>query len=210
MQISRGRFYMLFNNRKRFLRYLQCVISGLPVWFVFGVLAIFSPEIGTALGVESPLKASTAVIGYFAGATLGGIMSGILSQLLETRKKIMVIFILGTVVTSAAILFSHGLTAPGYYALIVAGGFFTGYWTLFMTTTAEQFGTNLRATATTTAPNFVRASVIIDTFLIASLKPYIGYLASVQIVCALCFIAALLALWKLPETFGRDLDFIER
>ncbi len=94
--------------------------------------------------------------------------------------------------------------------MIFVAGIFLGYRTLFMTASAEQFGTNLRVTAATTASNFVRASVILDTFLIGILKPDYGFLTSVKIVAALCFVLAALALWKMPETFGRDLDFVER
>lgn len=210
MRIARGRFRMLLNNRKRFIRYALCIISATPVYFVFGILTIFAPELGTALGADVPLKASTAVISYFVGATLGNFLTGLLSQIFRSRKKVMGVFILGAAAASVWILFVPGLSAAGFYGLVGLGGFFTGYWTLFLTTTAEQFGTNLRATATSSAANFVRASVIIDTFLITILKPSFGYLGGVQIVMALCFAVGLLALWKLPETFGRDLDFVER
>jgi len=208
--VSRGHFQMLFNNRKRFTRYICTIGTGLPVWFTLGTIVIFSPEIGKALGIFAPLKAPTAVVSYYIGITLGGFMSGILSQIFQNRKKVMSAFVFGTAATVATILSAQGISAAEYYGLILVAGFFTGYWTLFMTTAAEQFGTNLRATASSTAPNFVRASIIIDTLLVSYWRTDYGFLPSVALVAVLCFTLTALALWKLPETFGRDLDFVER
>lgn len=208
--INLGRFRMLFNNRKRFLRYLVCILSAVPIWFVVGILVVFSPELGTALGIAEPLKAPTSVISYSTGITLGGFLSGLLSQLFKSRRRVMAAFILGVAVSSFLLLYIRGMTAGMFYALLLVDGIFIGYWTLFLTTTAEQFGTNLRATVTTTAANFVRASVILDMFLITYLKADMGFLESVRTVAAVCFALAGLALCWMPETFGRDLDFVER
>jgi MFS family permease len=208
--VARGKFIMLFNDRERLARYACCVASGLPVWFMVGVIVIFSPEIGVALGTDIPLKPATAVVSCYIGLTLGGFLSGILSQIFQNRRKVMMAFILGAGVTCKIILMSHGISAAGFYGLVLLGGFFIGYWTLFMTTTAEQFGTNLRATATATASNFVRASIIVNTMIIAALKPHYGFLQSAEIDGAFIFLLTAIALWKLPETFNRDLDFTDR
>lgn len=207
--VKQGQIFMLFNNRKRFVRYVLCILSGVPVWFFVGVIVIFSPEIGTALNISTPLKASSSIISCYIGLTLGGFISGILSQIFKTRQKVSMAFIIATAIISAVIISALEITAPAYYALIVVGGFCIGYWTLFMTTTTEQFGTNLRTTAAATASNFVRASIIINSSVIAALKPSYGLINSIEIDGAVCFILALFAIWKLPETFGRDLDFIE-
>ncbi|MDX2028302.1 MAG: MFS transporter [Alphaproteobacteria bacterium] len=207
--VGLGKFYMLFTDRQRLMRYIFSIISATPIWFVVGILVIFTPEIGAALNVSEPLKAPTSVISYTIGIGMGGLLSGLLSQFFCNRKKVMAFFLLGVALTSGCILTARGISAPGFYALILLDGVFIGYWTLFLTTTAELFGTNLRATATTSASNFVRASVIIFTSLITALQADMGFLASVQITAAMCFIAAGLALWRLPETFARDLDFIE-
>ncbi|MFY9288767.1 MAG: MFS transporter [Alphaproteobacteria bacterium] len=206
----RGHFQMLFNNKKRFVRYIAVIGSGLPIWFTLGVLVIFSPEIGVALGIAEPLKASTAVVSYYIGITIGGFISGLISQIFKNRVKVMAAFAFGTMVMTAIILKAHGITAAQYYGLLLITGFFTGYWTLFMTSTSEQFGTNIRATATSTAPNFVRASVILYTVGIASLQPTYDLLTSIAIVAVICFAVTAVAIWKLPETFSRDLDFMER
>ncbi len=208
--VARGHFQMLFNNRKRFLRYLCSICVGLPIWFIFGAVIIFSPEIATALGVTSPLKVTTSMISCYIGMSLGGFISGLISQIFGNRKKVMAVFMLGVGAMLMTILTLRGISSGLFYGLVLLMGFFAGYWTLFMTSAAEQFGTNLRATATSTAPNFVRASVILDTLLIAYLRPGYGVVGSIAIASIVCFVIAFIALWKLPETFGRDLDFIER
>ncbi|HEU0118733.1 MAG TPA: MFS transporter [Alphaproteobacteria bacterium] len=208
--IARGHFRMLFNNSKRFKRYLACIGIGIPIWFLVGIIVIFSPEIATGLGIEAPVKATNSVISYYIGITLGGFISGLISQIFKNRKKVIAAFILGLAIMITVIFSAHGITAPQFYALVVAAGFCTGYWTLFLTTTSEQFGTNIRATATSSVPNFVRGTTIINTLLVSYMKPTYGFLMSAEIVGIGCFVLAAVALWFLPETFGRDLDFNER
>lgn len=208
--VARGHFQMLFNNPKRFARYMCVIGSGLPIWFMLGAIVIFAPEIASSLGVTEPLKATTAVVSCYIGMSLGGFVSGLLSQIFRNRRIVMAGFIVGVGATITAILLLHGLSSGMFYGLILLTGFFAGYWTLFMTVSAEQFGTNLRNTAASTAPNFVRASVILDTLLIAYLKPDYGVIGSIAIAAAICFSLAFVALWKMPETFGRDLNFTEK
>lgn len=208
-QIKRGRLRMLFLNPKRLLRYLKCITIALPVWFVIGSVVIFSPELGKFLGIATPLKATTATMTYYIGATFGNLLSGLLSQVFKTRKKIFAVQLIGQIATFIFLFTAKGLSAEEFYGLMGVAGFF-GIWMLFMTMTAEQFGTNLRATASTTAPNFVRSSIIINAFVIGWLKPFIGPVASIEVVAAIIFSLAALALWRLPETFGKDLDFVER
>ena len=209
-QIARGSFVMFFNDRERLLRYLCCIGIAIPNWFVVGVMLVFTPEIGVALGTDVPLKASNAVMTVFVGLALGSLFSGLLSQLARSRKKIIGLFLLGLSLVLYYILTDHGVSATSYYALTCMAGFVTGYWALFMTTTAEQFGTNLRATATTSIANFVRGSLILDTLLIRDIKLTYGFLNSLIVTAAVGFVIAALALWKLPETFDRNLDFIEK
>lgn len=207
--VARGRFRMLFNNRKRFSRYICSIGSALAIWFNLSAIVIFSPEIGQALGISTPLKAITAVMSCYIGMSLGGFMTGILSQIFSSRRKVMAGAVLGLAVIEGILLFAFGISASMYYLLILLGGIFSGYWTVFMTAAAEQFGTNLRATATSTAPNFVRASVILDTVAISYLRPQYGLLTSIEVVAVICFVLTAISIWKLPETFGRDLDFTE-
>ncbi|MDP9128613.1 MAG: MFS transporter [Pseudomonadota bacterium] len=208
--VTRGQLRMLFCDQARRLRYVLCVAAAWPIWFILGSIVIFCPEIGQALDINEPLKATTATVAYYVGITLGGVICCLLSQVFQSRRKIMAIFLVGTAATTGVLLCSRGLSSHAFYGLVGLLGFGNGFWTLFLTTTAEQFGTNLRATATTTAPNFVRASVILNAFLISALKPALGYLASVQAITVLCFAVAFAAVWLMRETFGRDLNFTER
>ena len=207
--VRRGHFAMLFNNRARFMRFFCCVAVALPVWFLLGTIVIFSPELGEALHVGGSVNTPTSVMFYSVGLTLGGFVSGSLSQYLKDRKKIMAVFILGAFLTALGITFAQNISLSAFYLLIAVSAFFTGFWAVFLAMTAEQFGTNLRATATVSAPNFVRASTIINTMLLTALKPEFGFVSSVRIIAILVFCVVFLALWKLPETFGRDLDFVE-
>ncbi len=207
--IACGKFSMLFSNRRRFARYLCCIALGVPVWFVVGALVVFSPEIGASLGVTT-IKASTSIISCYAGLTIGSFIIGHLSQIFLNRRTVTAAFILGAAGVSVAVLSSAGISEGGFYGLLFLAGIFIGYWTLFLTITAEQFGTNLRATATTSASNFVRASIIGITTLVTYLKPEFGLLHSTMIAGAVCFTVALTALYWLPETFGGDLDFNEK
>jgi MFS family permease len=208
--VARGRFLMFFTNRRRFERYLCCIAIAVPVWFVVGILGIFSPELGVALKTDVPLKASAAVISYGIGLGLGSPISGLISQYLGNRRKVLAFFLLGSLITSGFILTATGIKANAFYGLLTLDGFFVGYWIVFLGVTAEQFGTNLRTTATVTISNFVRASVIVMTLSLAALKPHFGFIASAEMVGLVCFVAALIAVWRLPETFARDLDFVER
>lgn len=208
--IARGHFLKLFAKRDRFVRYLCCILVALPIWYLVGSIVLFSPEVGKALGTDTPIKVSTSAVSYSIGLVLGGFISGLLSQIFKSRRKVMGAFLVGLLASCFFLLADQGITAPRFYVIVMAAGFFIGYWSVFMAATAEQFGTNLRATATTTASNFVRASLIYNTFFITSLTPLIGFLPSMRAVGALSFVLAFLALWRMPETFGRDLDFLER
>jgi putative MFS transporter len=208
--IGRGKFFMLFNNRKRFSRYICSIGCALPIWFNLSVIVIFSPEIGTALNIPAPLRAVTAVMACYIGMSIGGFLTGYLSQILQSRKLVMAGSVALLTLIVAAILHAKNISPQAYYGMILVTGLFSGYWTVFMASAAEQFGTNIRNTATSTAPNFVRASVIIDTLLVSYLTPQYGMLTSIEIAGALCVLVSTLAIWKLPETFSRDLDFIER
>jgi MFS family permease len=208
--VAKGNFLMLFTNAKRLKKYLCCIGIGIPNWFVAGVLIGFTPEIGVALGTDVPLKVSRAVITYCCGLALGCFISGLLSQLFQNRKKVIAFFLVGLVLFDCILLNAHGISATAYYGTMAVVAFFMGYWTVFMTTTAEQFGTNLRATATTSAANFVRGSLILDIMLAQFLKPYLGLLNALVVTAVVGFLIAAFALWKLPESFNKDLDFNER
>jgi putative MFS transporter len=207
--VSRGNFFALFASAARARRYLSVVLVGLPIWYVVGILITFAPELGAAVGVSPPPRAARAVLFAYLGLTAGDLASGLLSQFMRSRKRALAIFI---GLTSSGVLlyfapFSKSL--PVFYAICGGLGFATGYWAVFVTVASEQFGTNLRATATTTAPNFVRGAVVPVTLLFQALREPLGLAGSGFAVGALTLVGALLALAGLDETFGRDLDFVE-
>jgi MFS family permease len=214
-QIARGNFLLLFTNWKRFAKYLRCILIGLPNWFVIGILVAFSPEIARALQIQGAIDTAHAVPFAYVGITFGGFASGFFSQQLRSRKKIVYAFILFTLAAMAAYFFCAGFSAATFYLVILFLGFGVGYWAVFVTIAAEQFGTNIRATVATTVPNFVRGAVVPLTLAFNHLKSCtingapLGVVSSAAIVGMICITLALWALRGLDETHGKELDYIE-
>ena len=207
--VARGDFFSLFTSRERLGRYLRCILIGLPTWFVVGILINLAPEFAPKLGVTGPVRAATAVAFCYSGITLGSLGSGFLSQTWGTRKKVVGLFIGATVLGVLAYLTARGLSPALFYLLAGYLGIATGYWAVFVTIAAEQFGTNLRSTVATTVPNFVRGAVPLITGSFVFLKGPLGFIGSAGVVGAACFTLALVSLVGLRETHGRDLDFLE-
>jgi MFS family permease len=155
------------------------------------------------------VRAGTAVAFCYSGITLGSLLSGVLSQVWGTRKKVVALFIAVTLASVLAYLGLRGLSPAVFYLLALALGLGSGYWAVFVTIAAEQFGTNLRSTVATTVPNFVRGAVPLITLSFVYFKPSLGFVGSAAVVGAVCFALALVALVGLRETHGRDLDFLE-
>jgi predicted MFS family arabinose efflux permease len=207
--VARGDFLSLFTDWGRLGRYLRCILIGLPTWYVVGILITFSPEFAPVLQVKGPVSAGTAVAFCYTGITLGSVLSGFLSQAWHTRKKVVFWFVAGALGGVAVYLTARNLSPGLFYLLAGFLGLATGYWAVFVTVAAEQFGTNLRATVATTVPNFVRGAVPLITGSFLFFRPSLGLVGSAWIVGAACFALAFGALWGLPETHGRDLDFME-
>src|SRR6185312_2848271 len=162
-KIQRGNFLCLFTNWNRFGKYLRCILIGLPLWFVIGILVTFSPEIGKALQINGEINAAHAVAFAYVGITLGGFASGFFSQQLRSRKKIIFAFIIFTFLCMVGYFFCAGQVSATFYLAILMLGVGVGYWTIFVTVAAEQFGTNIRAPVATTVPNFIRGSTVLIT-----------------------------------------------
>jgi len=214
-QVSRGNFLCLFTSWKRFLKYLRCILIGLPNWFAIGILITISPEIAKALQIKGEINAAHAIAFAYTGITLGGFASGFFSQQLRSRKKVVFAFILFTFAAMVAYFLSGGQTAATFYFVMLILGVGVGYWAVFVAIAAEQFGTNIRATVATTVPNFIRGSVVPITLAFNFLKSYqingapIGIVTSAAIVGTICVLIALWALRGLDETHGKDLDYLE-
>jgi len=209
--VSRGNFLALFTNWSRCRRYVAVILCGVPIWYVVGILIMFSPELGEAMGMagEARPSASRAIMWCYIGLATGDFASGALSQLVRSRKRSLWVFLAITAL-GVGLYFTAGvLSLPAFYGLCALLGFGTGYWAVFVTVAAEQFGTNLRATATTTAPNFVRGAVVPLAFAYEALQPALGLLGAAACVGAVVLVLAAVALALIDESYGRDLDFLE-
>ncbi len=208
-QLSRGNFFMLFTNKKRFLRYLAIIAVGVPIWYVIGILFTFANVLGGALGLDPAPNPATALFFCYSGCTFGGMASGLISQWLRSRKLALAIFIGATTAFVIAYFAVGGISLPVFYALCAFGGAASGYWAVFVSVAAELFGTNLRATVTTTVPNFVRGSAVFATLGFKALWGSLGYVGSGIAIGAIAIVMAVVGLASLRETFASDLDFEE-
>ncbi|MGV3540770.1 MAG: MFS transporter [Rufibacter sp.] len=208
-RVQRGNFLSLFTNGGRFFKYLKCILVGVPIWFVIGVLITFSPEFGQALGVPVAISAAKAIGFSYFGLSLGDVASGLLSQKMKSRKRAVLLFLFMLAVAIALYLFAEGASGTYFYTLCCVLGFASGYWAMFVTIAAEQFGTNIRATVTTTVPNFVRGAVIPLTLTFSAYKEEWGLLTTAGALGALALGIALLAILTLPESYGKELDYLE-
>jgi len=208
-QVSKGNFLSLFTSADRFGRFLHAILIGLPSWFVVGVLITFSPEFAKMLGVTGTVSAGNAVMYCYLGLVVGDLLSGILSQLLKSRKKVVLLFLIITAVAVVVYFMAGGVSAEAFYGICGLLGFGIGYWAIFVTIAAEQFGTNLRATVATTVPNFVRGMTVPITMLFLYFRNQFGLQQGAIIVGCLTMAIALFSLWRLEETFHKDLDYFE-
>lgn len=208
-EVKRGDFLSLFRKKELFAKYIKAIFIGVPLWYVVGILVMFSPEFAKTLSIVGEVKAGMALMYCYIGLSIGDVASGFLSQKLQSRKKAYAIFL---VISALTVLYYYSLecaSANEFYFVMFLLGFFCGYWALFITMAAEQFGTNIRATVATTVPNFVRGSVVPVTMSFMSLKEHFGILASGAIVGVVIFILGFVMLYLTRETFHEDLDYIE-
>jgi MFS transporter, putative metabolite:H+ symporter len=209
MGVSKGNFWALFTNSERFVKYMWCILLGIPIWYTLGILIKFSPKIAGATQVQGKVSVADAVMYAYIGLSVGDLICGWLSQILKSRKKVVLGSILACTFMSLTVLYTQHLTPSVFLSLCFLLGVTSGYWGLFVTMASEQFGTNLRATVTTTVPNFVRGAVILITLGYKSLESSNGTVNSAVIVGIICLGAALVAAIRLKETFGKDLNYYE-
>jgi putative MFS transporter len=207
----RGDFFSLFTNKQRFLKYLRCIVIGVPLWFVVGILITLSPEFGEVLGVQGKVNAGAAVACCYAGLVLGDIGSGLLSQYLKSRIKVVYIYLFSSIIGISCFLLLSNVSLFTFYSICLFLGFSVGYWVIFMTIATEQFGTNIRATVTTTVPNFVRGAVVPLSLFFQYFKNLFNgsYIYAGIAVGIISLGVAFWALSKMQETFSKDLDYLE-
>jgi MFS family permease len=207
-ETRRGDLRMLF-TKSRIGRFLGCVALGLPTWFMSGVLVTFSEEILHAANAPV-LTAALLVIFTNLALPVGSFATIGLSQLLQKRRQAMAGFLLLAFAGFCALLFlPRPISETTVKALYGLMGFGVGSWVMMALIAAESFGTNLRATAATAVPNFARASVILMTLSLSALKSVMPLTHAAMILGAVCFTLPLIALWRLPETFHREMDYLE-
>lgn len=207
--VKRGNFFDLFTKKALFFKYMKSILIGLPLWFCVGILVLFSPEFAKELGIDGAVNAGHAVMLCYIGLTVGDFASGYLSQKAQSRRKIIFVFMGAALAITVLYLNLYGGSVTTFYALCFAIGVACGYWALFITVAAEQFGTNIRSTVASTVPNFVRGMVVPMSLAFLALKPYGGVVFSAAIVGIVVFAIGFAALWRLEETFHKDLDYIE-
>lgn len=223
--VERGNFLRLFQSKSAFTRYMGCILIGLPIWYVAGILVTFAPEFGQAISVTGTILAGDAVMYCYMGLAIGDFSSGFISQKIGSRKKVVAAYILLTLASIVFFLFMPVKSTEFFYFVCFILGIAIGYWALFVTIAAEQFGTNLRSTVATTVPNFIRGTVVPLTFLFQWLRNligeqtlglhgaerahHLGIIWGALIVGLFTVVVALAALRVIDETYGRELNFEE-
>jgi MFS family permease len=206
---KRGNFLSLFTNRKRFIKYISCILIGIPVWYVVGILIFFSHEFAAFLKVTGPISSGKSIMFHYTGAAIGSIITGYLSQKLRSRKKALAVAI--SVLGFFCVWYFGAFEASPttFYFITFALGLAMGYWAIFITVASEQFGTNIRSTVTTTVPNFVRGATALLTLWWTSMKMNMGIWEAAIMVGAVVIPLALVAIFFLEESHGKNLDYIE-
>ncbi|RYY68961.1 MAG: MFS transporter [Chitinophagaceae bacterium] len=207
--VAKGDFRMFFSNAKRFKKYSLAILIGLPTWYVIGVLVTFSNNFAEQFNIAEAVDPGRATMFAYAAIAVGDVLIGLVSQWLRSRKKALFIFYGLTVIAIAFYFTQEGGSAARMYAICAALGFGTGFWAIFVTMAAEQFGTNLRATAATTVPNMVRGALPLILLLFEQLQHYTSYTNAGLITGCLVMLVSIMAAWFSEETFGKDLNYIE-
>ncbi|MBA4196354.1 MAG: MFS transporter [Chitinophaga sp.] len=207
--IKKGNFFMLFTNGKRLKKYLTSILIALPNWYVIGILISFSNKFGAKMNIAEKVDPGKAVMFAYAAISIGDILIGFVSQYFKSRKKSLYLF---HVITIIGIIFYFNLqnsSATNMYLACAILGFGTGFWAMFVTMAAEQFGTNIRATVATTAPNMARGSLVLVSLLFEALQPSLGYIKGGWVTGIIVFVIAFISLALTEETFHKDLNYVE-
>jgi len=207
--VERGNFLMFFNDRDRFSRFIKCLCIGLPAWYIIGVLVTFSDQFGKELGIPD-IDPGRAIMYLYLAIAFGDLTVGLLSQYLKSRKKALFIFYGVTIFFMILYFNQYGGTASNFYLICAGLGYGTGFTVVYITMSAEQFGTNLRASAAISIPNMVRGALPLIILLFKFTRElFDSYITGGWVTGAILFAIAIPAAWYTRETFGRDLDYVE-
>jgi MFS family permease len=206
---SRGDILMFFRSRALLLKLLAVVAVGVPIWYVSGIVITFSPEFGTALNLSRVITAAETLKWQAIGLAIGSGLSGIISEMLMNRKNVVWGCFIGMSLLTILTLNMYNADADLFMWVILIVGLGQGYWTVFLTMAAENFGTNIRATVATSVPNFVRSMVVPMSLWMNSIRHDVGLINSALLIGGIVFVIAFIALSFLKETYGKDINYIE-
>lgn len=207
--IRRGSLVQLFSRGDTTRRFLSCIATGMPIYLTFSIFAVFSPEIAPAFGVIEPVAVSDVMLCVSVGLTLGDVLAGLLSQLMRQRKAPLALLVALNCLVAVAVLSGIFTSSLVFLVLIGLLGLTSGYWACLITTAAEQFGTNIRATVTTMVPNLVRATAIPMTIAFVEIRRFLSIQNTVWLVAVVVFGLAFWGLAHIRESFDVNLDFYE-
>jgi MFS family permease len=210
--VSRGNFLMLFSKASRLRKYLLAILIGLPTWYVIGILVNLSNRFAANLYGTNAIISGKAIMFAYIGIALGDILIGFVSQYFKSRKKALYLYYALTIIFIFLFFSPWNNTDGRMYLICGMMGFSTGFWAIFVTMGAEQFGTNLRATAATTIPNMVRGALPLINLMFKDLFQDNWGWAMVKsgIVTGIIVITiTLIAAYFTEETFHKDLNYIE-
>lgn len=211
-RVSRGNFFMLINNAKRFKKYIFAILIGLPTWYVIGILVNQSDRFGKTMFGSTTIDSGRSIMFAYAAIAVGDMLVGLVSQYFKSRKKALLIYYMLTIVGLILFFSSYNNSDVSMYSICALLGFSTGFWAIFVTMGAEQFGTNLRGTAATTIPNMVRGALPLMNMMFLDLFQktwgwdiiYSGIITGV-VVMSVTFVAY----YFTEETFHKDLNYVE-
>lgn len=206
--IKKGNFFAFFTNKNRFVKYMKCIAIGLPTWFCIGILAVMANQFAPVMGISS-ITPGKAIMWAYVGISIGDFASGFISHWLHSRKKAIFYMMLFTLLGIILMLFTGNKSENMYYFYCAWLGLGTGYWAMFVTVGSEQFGTNIRSTATTTIPNMVRGLVPVMLLAFDGLKVSTGVIYAAALVGLVAFTLGIYSTLTIEETHNRDLDFTE-
>ena len=206
---ERGNFLKIFTSPRQLKKYLSCIAVAIPIFFVISILMQLAPELAKSLKIKGEIANGRAVMFVYFGLMLGDLSCGYLSQLLRSRRKAIFTFLTLWITSAMLYLNASEISANAFLGICALMGFSSGFWISLLTTAAEQFGTNIRATVSTTIPNFARGAVVPISMAFQFLKDKMGMINAAMLIGLCCFGLAFFANYTLKETFGKDLDFVE-
>lgn len=207
---SRGDILIFFRSKALLLKFLAVIAVGIPIWYVSGIVITFSPEFGSALNLSRVITAAETLKWQAIGLAIGSGLSGIVSEMIKSRKRVVWFCFIAMAVLTVVVLNMVNADADVFMIVILVVGLGQGYWTVFLTMAAENFGTNIRATVATSVPNFVRSMVVPMSLWLNSIRHDFGLINSALLIGSIIFVIAFLSLSFLKETYGKDINYIEK